>query len=566
MTTEQDMDNFAKSLIGKSPFEIHKSIHEFDKVNGKASAMAALQQSQEFSDYCTQQLHAFLDNRLALPQRDAEHIDTWWKFSLNDFSLEDIQKAWRKVDKHHYIASDRYLDLEKNVTFLKFVKNIPDIKAEMELPNTEALDAVRRNQRQKIVDFVRFMESGKSSRQAIEEKNWQLLKQNFDGFPKMPIEFIAKIYNSTKPQKTDDSQNKKNERYELIKRILTYRLDDICSGAWKPQLSEILFLETFLKDANLDVDLVQETLDILKDMKKEAQSAPVKEEPEQSIVSDEKTDEKTDDEKSEKTGVTTINFIRDENASQKENVLKIDQVEDDDENKVSNDENLALTTNVQDTQATAKPQDLQAEKDTPAKPLNWQEKTLTDWQEWGKQNHKIVQEYQPSEKTSLAFKIYENASKVKNDEFEADITYRQENDMVVKGKDGNVPSDEIFAAIVAQAKKNGPEIRFGDIQDDVFKAKLMLACLNDKDIKILNPPKLSELSNIPEDLRAKLEEKMPSPTTHAKERMKKLNNDRSGASNPRSRTGNEQQRRLRRRDGSEKRLPRQISNRIKERE
>ena len=58
----------------------------------------------------------------------------------------------------------------------------------------------------------------------------------------------------------------------------------------------------------------------------------------------------------------------------------------------------------------------------------------------------------------------------------------------------------------------------------------MLACLNDPEVKMVNRPKLSELTDLPEDLKAKLKEKLPRPTDHVKGRMDKLNKEKTGYS------------------------------------
>lgn len=483
---ETNMDNFAQSLIGKSPYEISKAIYKYDKEKGKGAAMAALHQSQEFGEYCSQQLQTFLNNCMALRQRDAEKIDIWWKYSTNNFVLEDIQKADSKVSKGEYIRSDRYIDLEKDSTFLNFVQNIPEIQEEMKMPKIDGAEKIRIEQRQKIVDFVRFIESDKKGEEFINNNQWKKLQKKFENFPNMPTQLISKLYEGATKYNKENPKKQNVERENFWARILVYRLDDICSGIWKPQKEEVDFLEMYLKKLELNSnDLVSKTLSKLAEIEKELKLA---EEDKEKI-------------KSEKT-VTKISFVQDEN---------------DDEDKDGKIEKPVNKAEINQEKIDISKQKTEA----PISPnLVWKEKIYLSWKAWGNKNNKLIQKYKSQEQDSIAFKIYSDEEKIKEDEFEADITYRKENDVVVKGKNGKVPSDEVFAEIVAQAKKNGPEICFGDIKSSEFKARLLLACLNDPEIKMINPPKMSELKDIPEDLKAKLKEKLPK-RPRAEEREKK---------------------------------------------
>ena len=579
--TETNMEKFAQSLIGKSPYEIYKEIRNFDKENGKGSAMAALKQSQEFSDYCKSQLRAFLDNRLALSQRDAENIDKWWIFSSNDFSLNDIQRADAKAQKGAYIRSERFVDMDKNPAFLKFVNNIPYIQEEMEVSTTEATDNERRKRRQIVVDFARFMECGKHSRQNIDEGKWDLLIKEFDRFPTMPIKFITKLYEGIHDYNQNNPKKQQYEREAFSVRILSYRLNNICNNRWNPNLEEIEFLKTYLinlTDSKFEADsLIGETLKKLEVLQQKIENT-------KSTKQDEDVSKLDNQEEENSKTLTPVDKARTEAPAPKPKRMVFNFVEEDEEPKLA----LEKSEQKESEQKESAPQEpeskeeqptsekneeegptleesSQSEKDLPAKDspaqnlatasivsneksapvedapaqkedkassrtpetLSWKNNTLSSWQEWGKQKNKVIQEYKSNSKDALSFKVYDNAEKAQNGEFDADITYRKENDVVIKGYKGKVPSDEVFAALVAQAKKEGAEICFGDIKNNVFKAKLLLACLNDKDIKMVNPPKMSELTDLPEDLKAKLESYRPKPTSHAKKRLdevKKQNN------------------------------------------
>ena len=477
---ESNIDEFVKSLIGKSPYKILTDIRAYAMETDEGLVYKALHESTEFAEFCAQQLKAFLHNNLALTDKDAQNIDVWWKYSANSFEPETLKLALEKADKGLFVSSDKFIDMEKNAFFLKFVENIPDIQDEMNMPEIDGAEKIRLEQRQKIVDFVRFMQSGKKSFALIQNNTWEPLRKEFDKFPKMPIELIAKLYDKVFDYNEKNPQKAQHERETLLTRILFYRLDNICSGAWKPNSNEISFLQSYLKSLNVEShSLIQQTLDKLETLQQEKQ-------------------QETKDIPVVQPMLTINEIVRDESA-QKEKAENIVAPKEEKETPV---------------------EQTQQKQDTPAQEnIPWKDKTLAYWQEWSQKNNKIVQEYKPAdEQTVLAFKVYENQEEAQKDVFDADISYDKENNVTIKGHQGKAPSDAVFAALVAQAKENGQEICFGDIKTDLFKAKLWLACLNEKDVKMVNPPKLSKLTDLPEDLRAKLKEKLPHPASRAKER------------------------------------------------
>lgn len=588
--TDINMDDFAKSLIGKAPYAIYQAIRDLDREKGEGTAISLLQPSKEFGKYCSQQMKAFLENRLALTKRDADNIDKWWKFSLNNFSLEDIQKAQNKISQKEYIRSERYFDFDYSKTVKLFKDNILDIQDEMDMPPIEGTEHIRLEQRQKIVDFIRFMTREGKTIKLINDNDWEPIRNEFNGFPKMSMKYLLSRYNKSKQYNIEHPQKQKTEEELFFARIIDYRINNILDGKQKINLEEIQLAETYIKSYDAaESKTVQSILAKLAEMKKEIDTSQttqreIEDENNKESVSRAKKEEFNDNEQTEevaKPRPTVINFIEtdDENSQQlteqndvdgnevkpqqtealaennipsaDEIIEMVDEKEDSDDsvndNSVLNideiepniaNENVAYREDDKAIESSEeKPQKIEEEVQIPLNQSNsWQGKTLSDWKDWGKKNNKFVQEYKPTEKATLSFKVYDNAEKAKADEFDADITYRKENDVVVKGHKGKIPSDEVFAAIVAQAKKNGTDICFGDIKSSIFKAKLMLACLNDPEVKMVNRPKLSELTDLPEDLKAKLKEKLPRPTDHVKGRMDKLNEEKTGRPRSRERT------------------------------
>ncbi len=540
--TDFNTDEFVQSLIGKSPFEIYKAVHKLDKEMGKGYASSVLQQSDEFGQYCARQMKAFLENRVALTQRDADHVDSWWKFSLIELSSKEIDTVKDKASQGLFIRSDRFIDMDADANFQKIVKNIPDIQEEMDLPSSEETDLIRRNQRQKIVDFFRFASSGRKVADLIQADNWSPLRKEFNHFPKMPIQLITKLLDGVTKYNQENPKEQKIEREALLTRIFIYRLDDICTGAWKPNAEEIYFLEDYLKNLNMpNNDTVVETLNKLNSLKENLQQKPDNQKPEEVA------------EQTNPVGQTTISFEEDDeegenNTSVHETPTPVEEnsVEPTSEQNrarlvVSEGEEESLPENILSVSEldNSDKDEQENEEDITNSLSGWRKETLSSWKKWGEKNNKVVQAYKSDSPTALTFKVYNSTENVKKDEFEADVTYRKKEDIVVKGKNGKVPSDEFFTELVAQAKKNGPEIRFGNIKNPVFKAKLMLACLNDPKVKMVNPPKIEDLTDIPEDLRLKLEDKLSvkAASDRVRNRKEDLQEEKTGRSKSKDKKG-----------------------------
>lgn len=161
-------------------------------------------------------------------------------------------------------------------------------------------------------------------------------------------------------------------------------------------------------------------------------------------------------------------------------------------------------------------------EDTPAKPAvvnqepaqqseapkegNWKEDVLKEWQQWADKQEKVLATYNdPDHPENLSFRIYANKEAQAQDNYEADFSYSGPRNVTLKGKDGQVPADEYFDELVAQLKAaNGPQIEFGNIRSDEFKAKLLAACLRDKDIVVVNGPNEQEIAGWDKGLQEKV--------------------------------------------------------------
>lgn len=127
---------------------------------------------------------------------------------------------------------------------------------------------------------------------------------------------------------------------------------------------------------------------------------------------------------------------------------------------------------------------------------NWKTGVLKEWQEWSDQKNKTLAQYEdPEHPENLSFRIFANEEEQAKNNFEADLSYAGPRNVTMKGKDGNIPSEEYFEKLVAQIKAaNGPKIEFGNIQSEEFKAKLLAACLKDPEIQVINPPSPEQIA------------------------------------------------------------------------
>lgn len=569
-----------EELIGKSWDDINYIINK-NKKNG--FIMQKIADSAEFKDYVQQQAKKFLNHQVALRERDVKAASILWLHG--DLELEEIQEINARLEKKEYIASDKFRDLTTDKTFQVFAEHIEEIHEEMEMP-VIGFENLRINQRQKIIDYIRFMEGGNKSKEMFEKDNWKFFQNEFDNFPKMRTPFIIELHHKS----AEKDQN--SDRFKMMNRILYYRFEDIHSGSWKlGDEEELAVLENFANENST----WPESSKILEDVKacREQKAARLKEKEEkkkaeaeaaakiapkseeEKIVRSQKEkpiietsiNEKSDlakpiikkaepliidefpndeapfktksqdsegpelksnkiiEEKSDKPKATPIDAPVPDKTDKPEKEEKPDNSGDvkkvalPEENKTP----IAPKENDSEKEKTSENKIKAEDKEEDKEPENWQDDTYKLWRNWGKANRKWVATYQNEDNSkALSFKVYAHSNEVESDNFEADITYHKHNHLVVKGKDGKVPNNAIFDGIIEAAKEGSKQISFGNIKNDEFKARLMLACLCDPEIEMINAPKIEDLNNLPADLLEALKNPGIRKAEKAKEKKEML--------------------------------------------
>ena len=106
---------------------------------------------------------------------------------------------------------------------------------------------------------------------------------------------------------------------------------------------------------------------------------------------------------------------------------------------------------------------------------------------------------------------YYKATLVRKDNSELNIVATPDSQVSLGAKDKNkkdkIPDYEDFENLALLAKKQGKSITFGDIKTLEFKARLMLACL-ENDVKMKNIPNFSELKGIEPQTMQRLKDKL----------------------------------------------------------
>lgn len=142
-------------------------------------------------------------------------------------------------------------------------------------------------------------------------------------------------------------------------------------------------------------------------------------------------------------------------------------------------------------------------ENNPSPSDDWKKSIIDEWNNWAEKNGKSIKTFIDPEHTgNLAFHVYNSEADQKANKPAAEISYTSPREVSVKGPDGKVPAPEIFTQILKNAKTNGPDIEFGENMSPEFKANLMLACLKDPDINIVNPPSEEEIKSWPKDLQS----------------------------------------------------------------
>lgn len=527
------------SLIGRPWSEINDIINKH-KDNGLI--LEKLHKSQKFQEYCQEQADRFLKRRIALTQKDFESVKLLWLYG--NLELDEILIIKDRIADDDYIRSDRFRDFDKDKTFRLFAENIPDIAKELETP--DHLDPqIRMRQRQRLTDCVRFMESGRKSKESIEKGDWKALSEAFEKFPRMKSEAIIDLY------KTEKEKNPDSERLHMLSRVFIYRLHDIDDGKWElKETSELDAIESFIKE-NYNTPEADEIISrIMEKISKTRETLDNKSEKKaQPLIIDEETAQEDTVQKKRSEKQESKQETGNGNDGREPSSPKDDIKDEIPEVKTSSEATKKTAGETEQESAPAKNEETK----------NWQEKTLSEWKNWAKDNHKRIETYEPeTAPKNLAFKIYSNREEADKDNYEADIHYKESNHMVVKGKPGN----EVFDGIVAMAKKNSNKITFGNIKSDEFKARLLLACLKDREIEAINAPKIEDLQNIPEDLKEALKNLSTSKTHELKEKVQKLDKEREESetgNKPRSDNGERKERKRFNRNGDKKRPRREFT-------
>ena len=502
--SNQTTTEIVSSLVGRPWAEINYIIQK-NKEDGLF--IEQLHTNKDFEEYCHKQAQSFLKFRVALTKKDIHAAEILWLYG--NLEYDELMEIKNRLETQNYVVSDRFRDFDNDKNLQLLADNIPDIQEELDMPEHIAL-SMRREQRQKLVDYVRFMEGGKRSREMIEKENWKFLADEYNSFPRAKTEFIIELY------KKEEEKNPHSARLDMISRLFIYRLYDINDGIWKVKSKdEIEVLENFIRESinNPEEDkLYSAVLNNINEARKaleEKKSTP--------LVINEETDEES---------VLVDELIKTEGKEEK-TVVEQEKIEG---NSVSAQED-ADKSKKDDTDK--KTESVETEESRKENEDNWQDKVVFGWKNWARENKKIVKTYSlPSEEnSSLNLRVYSNKEAVEKEDFEADIKYKNANEMSVKGKDGKIPDINIFEGIVANAKKVSKQISFGDIKSDEFKAKLMVACMKDPEIEMLNAPKVEELKDISEELKTALESLQPNKIEEVKDKRQKLDAEKENRDN-----------------------------------
>lgn len=449
---------------------------------------------------------------------------------------QDIKPKAKENNHATEIKSDRRINFKTDNTFNAFTDNLPTFKEEFEAASLESLDKdseeYARNlaKRQKIVDYMRFMESGKKSREAIAEGDWKFLEREYQNFPKVPTPVLMMIYNGH----LEKNGKEKVARTEMLQRIITYRFEDIQSGKWRiSNDDELKEIESFLstesernpKFAESAAMLVKDAIESYKTRKAEREAQILKRREELAAAKEaEKLKKQIEADTSKK---ATAEEKEDATAKPEEIIKEEKEVPHKKTETIKEDVVVTISqapktilTELQDTKIeepliadknpiseitdSNKPElktEFPAEKQTGAEKYlsSWENETEKSWLDYGEKNGKKVNVAKEPGKVTV--KLFEDEEKVKAQSPETQIVYDGPDKINVSGRGDTIPDLSIFENIVAQAKKVSSKIRFGEIEDDEFSAKLMIACLRDPQIKMVNAPKAEDFKNLNPELK-----------------------------------------------------------------
>lgn len=389
-----------------------------------------------------------------------------------------------KAEYKSQLKCDRKINFETDETFLAFLENIPQMQKDFASVDSEEGLA----KKQKLVDYYRFMQDGNKSREAIENQNWNFLEREYKFFPRASFKFLLETVYGNHLKKHGDTFPKRTER---LQRTITYRFEDLWSGRNTIcDDADLKAIEEFLSNAENGSDkefaakLAGPTREAIAKYKEKKQKSldeiiAHKEEVRKRQEEDKRRKEE-ESAKAKEDEVITINQIPSEKP---ENTLKKPVIKE----KIV-------------TETTKNPIIKEEDKKEKSSSHSWQDETEKSWLDYAEKHHKKAEVTKEAEK--LTVEIFANEEKAKEKKPDASITYKGQTDVSVGGLDLDL---SIFENIILQSKSVSKKIRFGEIQDAEFSAKLMIACLRDKDIEMINAPKPEELQDLKPELKELLD-------------------------------------------------------------
>lgn len=135
---------------------------------------------------------------------------------------------------------------------------------------------------------------------------------------------------------------------------------------------------------------------------------------------------------------------------------------------------------------------------------NWKEDYKREWRQWAEENNKEFEDINiPGSGNDVQIRLFDSKEQKKQGEYAAQISYKSPHNVSLSGANGKVPDSKYFEQTVALAmKKNGPDIEFGDIKSDEFKAKLLAACYaNGANPTGKNVPTEEQIAQWPKELQ-----------------------------------------------------------------
>lgn len=494
-----------------------------------------LWKNEEFREKWTQFLSDVENKNIALPSS-----------KLYTSALEYVRErlALKEAQITNYLHSDRPINFSTDTFFAELAAHIPELKKDFDTSaDKESPEKGNtKKQRQKIVDFLRFMESGKVSREAIKNKDWDFLRKEYIRFPKVPTPVLFQIYENQLKKDANDDQidyllkkftahaankdnlpillkaiykdNSPSDRTEMLQRIILMRFDNLHKGKWHIKNDEELkIIEDFIASEKERDSAFCEKLElyrVIEKYKKEKSEKNQEEQATSSLIIHEGPSIE-----SAKPNIHIPSAAPDKHEEKKQSTDTPSS-----EKQVTDNESTLPDNNIKEKEDIKPVIEKEEEKTAENASVLWQKKTVISWKKWAQKNDKSVKEYIPDDNPlSLGLKIYKNDAQQDNDLPETDILYKNPKEIIVTGK----TDISLFENIVAEAKKTCSEIKFGEINSPDFKAKLWLACLRDPEIKIIDAPKIRDLQGADENIIAEIKKIKKERAQYRQKKDKRIN-------------------------------------------